>query len=635
MARHDDDHAQRVRERRNVTRLASQNIAYGSALPEKVMEHVSDQMLFSALLLAELVAVAENDAGKSPEEINAILERVVERAQASGAPMPVDDLSVTDENGRVYLGMEKLGFQFLPDPEEQPQSHVFYPLLEDRETPVVQEFGPRDRDGEKYKYVAVPGVDKSRIVQIGAGEYLLDSINRDFSVQNIVDYFATGIDVSSVLVISETGEIVAAAGRSLDDYDYENPSELINFCTRFLTRRNMEFDMLLYGGHLAVATRLDAVDGQPRRAMVMMHRIEAVGDLIGQAAQQIFLASILIVVLAVAVIYLLSRSIARPILELAEGAREFGKGNFDFRVKARSDDEIGTLATAFNSMAVSIQENIKTLERETRRRERLESELEIAAEMQQALLPADTPRVEGIDLYGHCNPARQVGGDFYDYFPMGPGRIGVAIGDATGKGLSAAILTTECWSAFKAFTRVSESPAEILRNTNELMFKQVGETGQFVTCFFMILDTRKHTMSYSVAGHNPPILRGRDPERCIMLTSESGLPLGVDPDCVFEDHKVELADLDTILLYSDGVTEARNGKMMYGEDRLRDLLGGVSNASPRDTVTQVLRDVESHLGGKIMMMTLRWLVCVFTRKRLFRLRSRLKGKMTGALSRAG
>ncbi len=582
----------------NITRLASLNIEYGSDLPDKVMERVGDQMLFSGLLLAELIAVAENDAGKSPEEINAILRRVVETAQSTGAPLPIDDLWVTDESGNVYIGLEAIDFKFSSDATKQPQSHKFYPLLEPGAAPVVQSFGPRDSDNRSFKYVGVPGVDKPRIVQVGVGDHLLDSINRDFAVQNIVDHFATGLDVSSVLIVDEAGDILAASGKPLDEFTGEDPSELIDFCIRFLEKGNTDFDFLLFGGELGVATRLSSRDDAVRRAMFMIHQVEPVRDLIFAAAKQILLASVIVVLLAIGVIYLLSRSIARPILELAHGAREFGKGNFDYRVNVKSDDEIGTLGTAFNSMAVSIQDNMKTLELETRRRERLESELAIAAKMQQSLLPDHRPKIEGVRLYGHCSPARQVGGDFYDYFSMGKNRIGVAIGDATGKGLPAALLTTECWSAFKAFSRVSESPAEVLRHTNELMNKQVGDSGQFVTCFFMILDAERGTISYSVAGHNPPILRGKDPERCIILDSEYGLPLGVDQDCQFENHEVKLTDHDTILLYSDGVTEAHNsGSALYGDDRLLNLIKRETIQSPEDTVQFVLNDVEQYLGS--------------------------------------
>jgi serine phosphatase RsbU (regulator of sigma subunit) len=583
----------------NVTRLATLNIEHGTALPDKVMERVGDQMLFSALLLAELVAVSENEAGKSPEEINAILRRVVETAQSAGAPLPIDDLWVTDENGRIYIGLEAIEFQFSPDADQQPQSHEFHPLLDSRVSPVIQSFGPRDRDGENFKYVGVPGVDKPRIIQVGVGEHLLDSINRDFSVQNVVDHFATGIDVSSILIVNEDGEVSAKAGRPLDEFQGENSSDLIGFCTRYLAKDNAPVDIMFYGGELAVVTRLPSRDGEPARAMVMIYQIDRVNELITGAAKEIFAASIVIVVVAIGIIYLLSRSISRPILELADGAREFGKGNFDYRVKARSDDEIGTLANAFNAMAVNVQDSMRTLEEETRLRERLESELSIAAKMQRSLLPDHRPKAQGVELFGHCSPARQVGGDFYDYFSMGENRIGIAIGDATGKGLSAAILTTECWSAFKAFTRVSKSPAEILQHTNELMNKQVGDTGQFVTCFFMILDADRGTISYSVAGHNPPILRGTNPDRCLMLSSDHGLPLGVDPDCRFENHEIALVDHDTILLYSDGVTEAHiDGRSLYGENRLRSLLAQTTNASPEETVQNVLRDVEKHLGGE-------------------------------------
>lgn len=582
-----------------MTKLATRNIEYGITLPDRVVERVGEQMVVSGLLVAELVAVAEGDAGKSPEELSGILRNVRDRSTAvRGYPL-VDDIWVTDETGLEYIGANEVrGFRFSPDPKTHPQSHEFYSLLSPDAKPVLQEFQPRDEDGKPFEYVGVPGVDKPRIIQIGAGERLIRGINQEFSVQNVVDRFFEDLNATRMLVVDSNGDVVAAAGRDDLPGGQLNDPEVREFAKNFLATRQGPFAAQPFGSELGVVTRLEGTGGMPPRALFIQHRTEEGFDLIRQTFRYVIALSIVTIGAAVVLIMILSNGFSRPIKALVAGAGQFGHGNLDYRVHLESRDEMASLADAFNTMADSLQERMRQLERETKRRERLESELAIAAEMQRALLPESPPVHAGLELAGWSQPAREVGGDFYDFLDMGPGKLGVVIGDATGKGLSAAMLTSECWSVFRALAPTSQSPAELLTRTNQALCGTVGATGRFVTLFFMVVDIYERRLTYVQGGHNPPFLLGADPARRINLACTDGLPLGVERECVFVERIVPLLPNDTVVLYSDGVTEARGrNDRLYGERRFQEVLNQSAAAPVSDVIACVRADVEVHLAG--------------------------------------
>ena len=161
-------------------------------------------------------------------------------------------------------------------------------------------------------------------------------------------------------------------------------------------------------------------------------------------------------------------------------------------------------------------------------------------------------------------------GDFFDYFDLGRGRIGIALGDGTGKGLPAAMLVAECGSVLSALVHEDHTPAELLHRMNTALYHRIGATGQFVTLFFLILDVDARRLYYSTAGHNPPLLAGAASGRMLRLESDLGFPLGIFDDSSFGEHQLTLEPDDTILIYSDGLTEAQapDGSL-YGEERLR------------------------------------------------------------------
>jgi predicted ester cyclase len=211
------------------------------------------------------------------------------------------------------------------------------------------------------------------------------------------------------------------------------------------------------------------------------------------------------------------------------------------------------------------------LEHERIERERVEQELRVARSIQEASLPKEVPQLEGWQISPFYKPAREVGGDFYDFHFLSEGRLGVVVGDATGKGVPAAlVMSTTCGMLQLAAQALeSFSPGEVLARVNETLFTRIPPN-MFVTCFYAILDPKSGTLSYANAGHDLPCLwRGGD---CEELRAR-GMPLGLMPGMGYEEKEIILGAGEATLFYSDGLVEAHDPKgAMFGFPRLRALI---------------------------------------------------------------
>jgi serine phosphatase RsbU (regulator of sigma subunit) len=226
----------------------------------------------------------------------------------------------------------------------------------------------------------------------------------------------------------------------------------------------------------------------------------------------------------------------------------------------------GTFAA--NKVDVEHYEVGEMLAQEIRERELLEQELEVARSIQQASLPEDVPTLEGWQISPFYQPAREVGGDFYDFFELEDGRVGIVVGDATGKGVPAALVVSATSSMLRAVARVlgPSSPGEVLAQVNETLLARIP-ANMFVTCFYAILEPQSGRLLYANAGHDLPYLH-RDGEAEELRAR--GMPLGLMPGMGYEEKEVTLDPAEGILFYSDGLVEAHDPKgEMFGFPRLR------------------------------------------------------------------
>jgi predicted ester cyclase len=209
------------------------------------------------------------------------------------------------------------------------------------------------------------------------------------------------------------------------------------------------------------------------------------------------------------------------------------------------------------------------LEQEIGERELVEQELAVARRIQQASLPKEVPTLEGWEIAQHYQPAREVGGDFYDFFELENGHFGLVVGDATGKGMPAALVMATTCGMLRAVAHSSESPGEVLGRVNEALSARIPPN-MFVTCFYALLDTETGRLSYANAGHDLPYLRrGNSAEQL----KARGMPLGLMSGVDYEEGHDFLREGDGILFYSDGLVEAHNRhREMFGSPRLRQLI---------------------------------------------------------------
>ena len=211
------------------------------------------------------------------------------------------------------------------------------------------------------------------------------------------------------------------------------------------------------------------------------------------------------------------------------------------------------------------------LQKEIGERERVEQDLRVARTIQQANLPKEVPQLDGWQINPYCQPAREVGGDFYDFHFLSEGRLGLVVGDATGKGVPAALVMTGVCAFLGGVATASgsSSPGEVLAQVNEALLARIAPN-MFVTCFYAILDPESGSLTYANAGHSLPCCRRQDAATDL---SARGMPLGLMPKMSYEEKETILGPGEGVLFYTDGLIEAHNPQgEMFGTPRLRKLL---------------------------------------------------------------
>jgi serine phosphatase RsbU (regulator of sigma subunit)/predicted ester cyclase len=249
---------------------------------------------------------------------------------------------------------------------------------------------------------------------------------------------------------------------------------------------------------------------------------------------------------------------------------------------------------------------LEMLDQERRERERLEQELEVARRIQQASLPKEMPQLEEWQITPYYQPAREVGGDFYDFLELADGRLGVVVGDATGKGVPAALMMASTRSTLRAVAQASQSPGDALRRVNDPLATDIP-SNMFVTCFYAILEPKSGTLSYANAGHDLPYLhRNGEAEEL----RARGMPLGLMPGMSYEEGEASLGEGGCVLFYSDGLVEAHNPQgEMFSFPRLRRLVA--EHGEERMLVDFLMEELSSFTGegweqeDDITLLTLR------------------------------
>ena len=297
----------------------------------------------------------------------------------------------------------------------------------------------------------------------------------------------------------------------------------------------------------------------------------------------------------------LAKSITGSVHELFVGTERVRQGDFASKIAVVEKDQLGELSESFNQMTASIED----LLRQAAEKKRLEEELRIAHEIQMSLLPQGPLKMPGLSVTALCVPAREVGGDYYDFLPLDDHRVGVLIADVSGKGTSAALYMAELKGLVLSLSLIYFSPRELLIAANRIIAKHL-DARSFITMTYAVIDLGARTMTYARAGHCPLIYAPASPSgpRLARVLAPDGLVLGLKLDegqmfeRILEEETIPLREGDLVLFFTDGITEAMDpGDDCFGEARLGRLIEQYGDLPPDALRERVLGEIASFVNG--------------------------------------
>lgn len=318
-------------------------------------------------------------------------------------------------------------------------------------------------------------------------------------------------------------------------------------------------------------------------------------EILGYLLLAAFLASVLVSLVIAAS---LTRTLTRSVHDLYVGTRHVNTGDLSYRVPVSGSDQVSDLSHSFNAMTQSIEELIE----ESKRRQQLEAELEIAREVQSRLFPARSPDIDGLDILGVCRPAQSVSGDFFDYVRLDRNHLAISFGDVSGKGISAALVMASLHSIVRAQLAMlqdtesgsgAQSAARLVTQANRQLCENTAPE-KFSTLFFGAYDTSSGTLCYSNAGHLPPVLLRNGTLTPLQV---NGMIVGAFPFAEYTATHVSLEAGDTLVAYTDGLTEPENQNgEEFGEGRLQAALRRQANLPTRQLIENVMDEVVRWTG---------------------------------------
>jgi sigma-B regulation protein RsbU (phosphoserine phosphatase) len=293
---------------------------------------------------------------------------------------------------------------------------------------------------------------------------------------------------------------------------------------------------------------------------------------------------------------LLARSITSAVHELFTGTERIRQGDFAHRIRIDTNDQLGDLADSFNRMSGSI-EHLLHVQRE---KQRLDDELRIARDIQKSLLPTTLPALAGLTVADLCEPAREVGGDYYDFFELGGRRIGVLVADVSGKGTSAALYMAELKGLMLALSHAEPSPRKLLIDVNRRLVDQL-DNRSFITMTYAVIDLDAGTLTCARAGHTPLIVvSGGKSDVIVPQGMVVGLRIpGAERrfEDLLQDHTREIRPGDLVVLYTDGITEAMDAEgELFGDAALARVLAANHHLEVAGIRERVLREVRAFVG---------------------------------------
>ena len=525
----------------------------------------------------------------------------------------------------------------------------YSPSFDPRERPWYQEIKATGRSVFTDVYVGVEGYpciscvapyyDENGFAGMAGISNNIATLYRQISINTIGDRGVNFIlnEKGEVILSSEKEGLLAASATPKDFQKYGETSLALEAAC--MTRGLSDVARITMGGrdyYLAYAPIPDVgwsfgtlierdVVVQPARdaKSYLLSRAEDFSASLQSFFWDNFLRTAVLLLVLLAVLFFVSRKISdrfvRPILVLTAGVREIAGGNLDKKLDVRTGDEIETLADSFNQMTDELKSYIENLAKTTAENERIETELSVAARIQAGILPKKLPARSEFDLFASMEPAKEVGGDFYDYYFLDENHLMVTVADVSDKGMPAALfmvvaktLLKDCALTFGSGEKLPvgakaahPAPAptlshpwlsETVAQTNDRL-AEANDEGMFVTVFTGVLDVGTGEFVYVNAGHNPPLVR-RNGTVDFLPTAQSPM-LGVMEGLHFPVERLTLSPGDMLFLYTDGVTEAMNEKReIFTGERLHAALSAQPTEQTAEEILAAVRGaVDAHANG--------------------------------------
>ena len=435
------------------------------------------------------------------------------------------------------------------------------------------------------QFVGVSRLDASGVIQMGYSAERYAEALKTASADVLADDYVLGED--GFVIISQDGKIISAGNKELKG--------------KTLTASGWSVINDMPEGKLF----LETIDG--KSVFLMTRRIDSYllsfvmpkSDVYA-FRNKILLWAALVYILLLFIVYiflsaLLERVVVRGIEKTNTTLEKITEGYLDEKVNVHSNQEFISLSNGINTMVGALKDAIAEAAA------RLDKELEFAREIQRSVLPSvfpPYPHKNEFDIFASMTAAKEVGGDFYDFFLLGhtENHVGIVIADVSGKGIPAALFMMSAKTLIKNFAETGMSPAEIFYHANQKLCEN-NEAGMFVTAFMGILEIETGKFTYVNAGHNPPLIkRGNGGFERMKL--KSGFMLGGLDSFVYQQEEIYLDGDDTVFLYTDGVTEAQNSNLqLFGDDRLHNVLNENTDKTPKELLTAVHEAVTTYIDG--------------------------------------
>jgi serine phosphatase RsbU (regulator of sigma subunit) len=450
----------------------------------------------------------------------------------------------------------------------------------------VQNASDMSVKGTLRKFAYLPSPDHRYVFEIGVESIEFNDVRSELSYQGMAErILAVNPDLEGIRVYDFYGNVAASAGTPADDgrvYAQKAIADRAGFSIKNASSKT--------------ETRYIFVDLRDPRAVsdmsVVIELRFSTGRLDSALAGlviQYLIIGICAILMGVVLAFVMFRKLTGAIGAIVEDVGKVAQGDLAHTIRSVDTAEFAELESGINTMIRKILLYTEELERK-------KAELQVAADIQQAFLPKDLPPIPGFDLAALNIPAREVGGDFYDVFPVRDNRHALVIADVSGKGVPASLFMALSRTAVRIVSRWERSARRVLDSSNTIFMEDSGSVS-FVTVFYAILDREERTLSYVNAGHNPPLLLHRD--GTMDELNPTGPVIGLVDDPAYEEAEIRLRTGDVLVMYTDGITEAINSREeMFSDERLKEVVRA-SAGLPASGITIAIRDAVNSFCGDV------------------------------------